>query len=299
MKQYIYLDIDRTNSIIAQTEKGLIDRITSERNTQAGETILNSVKGDVGGEVGGKLFKFITAEESLNIGGSREWSCDSQLITKELIAKTLHDAAFDYAYKAVDPKKMNNNESSADPGDYVELSRIFDFVDIEYLEGLFSQNGIIEYLKKKENENIRQSMGKQSLTELNHDQRRQNKGAIAKHVNDIIKQNSQKYDEIRDLLNVLSSIVPYKRMLVSSDGYLLPLEDKYFRIDPTRLGFVYGGELRCVGVITNVIGEDANPQDDNNIFATLQFSVNEVLRSLLPTKENTLYVVTPLAIYYE
>ena len=52
-------------------------------------------------------------------------------------------------------------------------------------------------------------------------------------------------------------------------------------------------------MITNVIGEDTNPNDDNNVFATLQFTVNEVVRSILATSENNLYVVHPLAIYYE
>lgn len=88
-------------------------------------------------------------------------------------------------------------------------------------------------------------------------------------------------------------------MLLSGDGYLIPVEDKCFRVNPTNMGFKFGGEIKCIGMITNVIGEDTNPNDDNNVFATLQFTVNEVVRSILPTSENNLYVVHPLAIYYE
>ena len=51
-------------------------------------------------------------------------------------------------------------------------------------------------------------------------------------------------------------------------------------------------------MVTNIIGEDTNPNDDNNIFATLQFTANEVLRSMLPTNQNNLCVVHPIAIYY-
>lgn len=61
---------------------------------------------------------------------------------------------------------------------------------------------------------------------------------------------------------------------------------------------MYGGEIKCVGMITNVIGRDANPNDKANIFATLHFSVNEALRQILPTQEENLYVVSPVAIYY-
>lgn len=62
---------------------------------------------------------------------------------------------------------------------------------------------------------------------------------------------------------------------------------------------MYGGEIKCVGMITNVIGKDSNPNDKANIFANLQFSVNEALRRILPTEEENLYVVSPIAIYYE
>lgn len=88
-------------------------------------------------------------------------------------------------------------------------------------------------------------------------------------------------------------------MLISSDGYLIPLDDKYFRINPSNLGFKYGGEITCVGMITNIIGTDTNPCDDKNIFATLQFTVNEALRAILPTKEENLCVIHPIAVFYE
>lgn len=87
-------------------------------------------------------------------------------------------------------------------------------------------------------------------------------------------------------------------MLISNDGYLVPLNLKYFRVDPIDLGFKYGGEITCVGMITNIIGKDTNPNDDKNIFATLQFTANEVLRSILPTSQNNLCIVHPIAVYY-
>lgn len=57
--------------------------------------------------------------------------------------------------------------------------------------------------------------------------------------------------------------------------------------------------MKCVGYITNLIGEDTKPIDDSSLFAMLQFSVNESLRALLPTKAPNIYVVHPLAVYYD
>ena len=81
--------------------------------------------------------------------------------------------------------------------------------------------------------------------------------------------------------------MPYNRLLISKDGYLIPLDGQYFRVDPKNLGFRYGGEITCVGIITNIFGEDANPNDSQNVFATLQYAANSALKELLPTTEKT------------
>ena len=51
-------------------------------------------------------------------------------------------------------------------------------------------------------------------------------------------------------------------------------------------------------MITNIIGEDTNSDDEKNIFATLQFTVNNILRKILPTSQSNLCVIHPIAIYY-
>ena len=93
-------------------------------------------------------------------------------------------------------------------------------------------------------------------------------------------------------------LMPYTRMLISYDGYLIPMDDKYFRIDPKNLGFKYGGEITCVGMITNIIGADTNPEGPKDLFAALQFKVNEILRTILPTNAENLCVIHPIAVFY-
>lgn len=56
-----------------------------------------------------------------------------------------------------------------------------------------------------------------------------------------------------------------------------------------KLGTVKWGEFK-LGDLFEVVSY--------KIFATLQFSVNEVLRQLLPTKERNLCVIHPIAVYY-
>ena len=91
-------------------------------------------------------------------------------------------------------------------------------------------------------------------------------------------------------------MIPYERMLISSDGYLIPCDNTYFRVNPKSMGFMYGGEITCVGMITNIIRESSAESDD--IFAALHYTVNEALKKILPTDKENIYVIHPIAIYY-
>ena len=191
----------------------------------------------------------------------------------------------------------SNGQDQDDYGAYVELTRVFDVVDFDYLERIFSKGGLIEYLKKTEKEKI-ETTASVATESLNRSQQRSNSNAIRAKIKEAVAASGKQYDGIKEIIDMIRQIIPYNRMLISSDGYLIPLDDRYFRIDAQNLGFKYGGEITCVGMITNIIGEDTDPNDSQNIFATLRFSVNEVLRQLLPTKERNLCVIHPIAVYY-
>lgn len=300
MRQFLYLDTDIVNSIIAQQGKGLVDGVTTENEIGNNKGVNKSLGFEAEGKAGANVWKLANAEAQLSLSGSLGDSSTSHETTKEIIAKTLHDAAFDLAYDAINPTVIQPGKDIADPGAYIEMSRVFDFVDLVYLEKLFAKDGIVGLLSKNDKEQIQKEAERIKKNNMNHDQRRQggNK-AVNQTANNLLKQCEKKYDDIYELLAALSKIIPLGRMLVSNDGYLIPTEDKYYRINPSTLGFMYGGEIKCVGMITNVIGKDTNPYDSTNIFASIQFLINEALRGILPIKEDNLYVVSPIAVYYE
>lgn len=298
MKQFLYLDTDLVNSIIAQTDNGLIDAITTEKETGVENKNMKGEKFGGTGEMEGKILKLIRAQLNLVASKSSENSDTEYDTTKKIIAKTLHDAAFDIVYEAIKPDEISSGKDEANPGDYIEMTRIFDFVDFRYLKRLFSKDGIVDWLKKNDRRVITDSIEKCVENNLNRGQKR-SKSLKRTDIMMQLKESDQKYDDSRDVIAMLESIVPFGRMLVSNDGYLIPMEEKYFRINPEALGFMYGGYIKCVGMISNIIGEDTDPNDPQNIFATIKFSANEVLRQILPIQMENLYVVSPIAVYYE
>ena len=299
MKQFLYLDTDIINSIIAQSEQGLTTEISNENETGTNKEKRHSGEAQGQANASASFWKFANAEATGSLDIEYESNKGNHETYREIINKTLHDAAFDYAYKYIKPTKyLLGNDNDDQYGNYIELNRVFDFVDLSYLEKLFSKEGILDLLKKdtkKKSDNQIQ----ETESSLTREQLRAARKTIKEKAQELIKAQNQEYDDIHDLLSMYSKILPYSRMMLSSDGYLIPLEDKYFRINPENLGFKYGGEITCVGIVTNIIGEDTNPEDNKNIFATLQFTVNEMLRAILPTEEKNICVIHPIAVYYE
>lgn len=297
MKQFIYLDTDIVNSIIAQKEKGLVLETASEHEDTAGKENTKTGSVSLDGSVGGGIWKFAQAQAELSGTGGVELNSHSQTVLKEIATKTLHDAAFDIAYEQI-KAECDTAPANVDLGSFVELTQSFDFVDLEYIENLFSEkNSLLAYMKKSEKEKIEAQAAQEISETFNREQQRQNGNEIKKRVKELVEASNKQYEEIADIVKAMRQLVPYTRMLVSPDGYLIPLEDKYFRDNPQTMGFKHGGYVTCVGYVTNVIGKTSTPNADN-IFAQLQFMVNQVLISILPTREKDLCVIHPIAIYY-
>lgn len=299
MKQFLYLDVDIVNSIIAQSEQGLIQSLSNEEVSSDTESDNSKMAANISAKLGGSLVKLAKAEANLSGSIESVEGGSTTSTSREIITKTMYDAAFDLAYSYISPIKIVNGDQSADDtGNYIEITRVFDFVDFDYLEGLFKKEGIIEYIKKNTAEQIEVEAEKLK-GECNRGQLRKAGINFKAEIKKAIAVSNKQFDDIAIIIRALRGLIPYNRMLISNDGYLVPLNTKYFRVDPIDLGFKYGGEITCVGMVTNIIGEDTDPNDDKNIFATLQFTANEVLRSMLPTNQNDLCVVHPIAIYYE
>ncbi|MBQ0088814.1 MAG: hypothetical protein KBT27_05745 [Prevotellaceae bacterium] len=269
MKQFLYLDTDIVSSIIAQAQQGLILQSTSEMAVEKGRKRKKDYGFQAKASGEGNLLKFLHAEAAFAADTHTEQSQSVNSTKREIVEKTLHDAAFDIAYEYIKPSEASEKDS--DFGDYIKLKRVFTFVDFAFFQDMFAKGGVIDIVNRINSQN-----GKQNN-----------------------KQNGKQFADSEMVIKLLNGLVPYSRMLISFDGFLVPLDDKYFRINPANLGFKYGGEITCVGLITNIIGESADPCDDKDVFANIQFSVNEILRSVLPTSSSDLCVVHPIAVYYE
>lgn len=297
MKQFIYLDTDIVNSMIAQKDKGLVLETARESGQSRGEERGKTGKLTGDASISGELYKIAQAQAELHGIGELSKNEHSQTILKEIETKTLHDAAFDIAYEYI-RREYDVSPETATLGSFIELERIFEIVDLCYIEKLFSQGALMDVVRKSEREKLEQQLKQSVSDELNREQRRKGGAEIEKEIKKQLEAHDKQYDDILEQIRVARQIIPYDRMLVARGGYLIPLEDQYFRDNPQTMGFKHGGYMTCFGYITNVIGETSETAE-GGMFSQLQARVNRALISILPTKEKDLFVVHPIAVYYE
>lgn len=290
MKSFLYMDVDKINSIIAQAEKGIIVNEKNEETNSKGKNFNASANIGAEGKAEFNILQMLNTGTNVEGKVGLEGEFEYNKVLRNITEKKIHDEIFEKAYQHITIDE--NNDIHDDYGEYVRLNKVFQFVDLDYLEKLFSKDGIKEFVIKSDQEKIEAEIKEN----LNREQIRKNNNEIEKQK----KQVEKNYEELEKLIKTFKNIVPYTKMLISHDGYLIPLEEKNFRVNPSTMGFMYNGEISCVGMITNLIGDDIDDSDDgNNIFGIIQKIINTALKTILPTKERNICIVNPIAIFYD
>lgn len=289
MKQFLYMDTDIVNSIIAQAEKGLTTNKHQESENTRSKDTTTTGSAEADGKIAGSLLKIISGEATINGKiAMREGNTESSAI-KNINEKKIHDEAFDIACQYINMHEEKDIKD--DYGEYIKLDRVFNFVDLDYLEKVFSRDGILDMV-------IENEQNKAEITytsNMNREEKRNNSSKI----NAVRKKAKEDCEDMGKMIKKIRCILPYTKMLISSDGYLVPLDEKYFRVNSSNIGFMYDGPINCIGMITNIIGDDIEQPSSDNVFGLMQFTINNVIKGLLPTKERNLCVVHPIAVFYD
>lgn len=300
MKRFLYYDDDSINSFLAQIEQGLLtskERTKEHTDTSSSQTGITS---NITGDLSAKLLGIGAA-----LKGDIETTDSDTDIASKLVRnvqeKILHDYAFDKVYSYMIEKDLLASQPQS-IGEIVLLNEHPTFLDFEYFQKLFSENGAIKFAneqnKKQADEAIKQlktSLPKGSqLPPETKEQVRLIKAQI-QELEDTIKKAEPERKETAKTIEVIRNTIPYNRFIMTNN-ILVPFEDKNFRDNPEIIAFKYGGNISILGYVTNIISADDTPPQ-NNDFASIYSTLNQIMLGLFNGTDK-IYILHPVALFY-
>lgn len=171
MKYFLYLNSDIVNSIISQAEQGLITKYINENQNTDEKALAKETKIGALAKLSNAFNRLFGAELELDYEHTRSNTENNNHVSKDIVQKTLHDAAYNIAYDYI--SEQINKSQVEDLGEYVELTDDFQYIDLKTLLSYFDEGGLIDYLKKEEYSKA-EDLIDNGINALNRDARRTN-----------------------------------------------------------------------------------------------------------------------------
>lgn len=293
MKRFLYYNQDSVNSLLAQIEQGLLIKKDSGEEMTNTVSSTNETNSDITGDLSTKLLG-IGASIQGNIQSS---DADTEITTKlirNIQEKALHDYAFEKVYDYIQDSNMIVNDNPQ-IGDYILVNEVPTFLDFNYFQSLFSENGAVK-LANEQNKKTMDALSSELKRNIPKSTQEQVKiKTQIKQIESKIKNAEQERKDTVKTIEAIRNTLPYNRF-VMTDNMLIPLDDGNFRDNPDIVAFKYGGRVSVLGYVTNIITEnESNIQ--NNDFAPLYDAINKIMLNMFHDKK-IIYIVHPIALFY-
>lgn len=293
MRRFLYYDEDSINSFLAQIERGLLT--TKSREKEITDTVSSQldITTDITGDLSAKVIGIGTSLKGNIETADSDTEATSRLV-KNVQEKVLHDYAFDKVFEYVASNKLLA-ENPQSIGEIVLLNENPTFLDFEYFQKIFSENGAIKF-SNEQNKKQMDEMLKQLKASIPKSS--QIPPEIKKQIKEIentIKNAEPERKEMAKTIEVIRNTIPYNRFIMTND-MLIPFDDKNFRDAPEIIAFKYGGTISIFGYITNIISSEAVPPQSND-FAGFYSTINQIMLNLFKGKDK-IYILHPVALFY-
>lgn len=268
MKKFIYLDQDSVNSYLAQIKKGLLVNCSNEK--QSSEIISDSENLNklISGKIGVKIFGANIFEFNPDLNGEIKDNTNSitldENIKNRVEEKVLHDYSFEIVEEFLGENKLIK-KNNFDTGDIILEEDEITIIDFDYFKNIFGNDGVMKKLI--------------SLNTV--------KNIVDNDINFLNK-----------MIEIIRQLIPYKRFGICGN-YLILFDDKNFRDNSDIIAFKYGGKMKFMGNVTNIISElDDSGISNLNNFKKFYTQINQgTFKMFLNTDK--IYIVHAIALYYE
>lgn len=293
MKKFIYLDSNSLNSFVSQINKGIttgtvLESSKEKSNTQSTESAING-EGEANLKLLGTGFG---AHIEGNLSNERE-KFDGTT-DKNIINKQSYDEVFEeFLQNITESKNLKSIETIEKIGDFIKINTNMSIIDLKYYLKLFSPGGFLDAMIEQEINSQAKEVVEQTK------QPGQNSAQIAYRIEklkkNLKKESTQTYKIVCDSLRAIMDLMPYDKIIFAGN-FIIMIDDKFFRDNPSIIANKYGGDLEIIGYVTNEIKPQSSENPNENIFETFPNIVNSLLLDMF--KKEKLMIVHPIGIYY-
>ncbi len=283
-KDYIYLDEDLLNSHLAQFEKGLLIKETSERGQESSDSTSGEITGNAG--MNGIFGIGLQLQNKVSEGDS---STESEF-TKNVVENVLSDYAVDLLIQNCNDNKVLHDFGSASEGDFVTYSSEFQIYDFGYLKSITdpeSLNPILPSAPQKPGSHA----GKTAQVEY---QKKLEKS----------KKATNTYKTIHNF-SVFADKLFSDSILIKMDGSLAICKRDKLRLNRAQTSFENESnrKIQVFGVVSTV-KKETHPHGEFPVFASndldkVSSMLFDITLSIFDMLHDNDKIIKPIAIYFE
>lgn len=294
MKHFVYLDTDILNSYLSQINDGLLKSSINESKDEI------SRKQDENNMPGKSTSKTeIGFRQFFNFGLSEEKDIVTTTNTlmqiesgRELIEKILHDNAFEQLRKYLSETNKLKDDKKCNLGEYLKIKGKYSIRDLDYIINYYTD----EFIEFMGDEALKDNIKK--IKNIRDDKKKL-------LIDDLERKKSKTIEDqknIKRIFEIAQTIVPYSKFLFS-DGYMIPLNEKFLREDTGKLRFSYSEEITILGKYTSSLGEAIEREvtaktSFDNIYKALDNALKVFYIDIFGMKEEY-KIIQPIALYFE
>lgn len=283
-KDYIYLDENLLNSHLAQFEKGLLIKETSEHGLESSDSTTGSMTADAG--VNGIFGLGLKLQNQVSEGDS---SSESEF-TKNIVENVLSDYAVDLLIQHCTENGVLHDFNSALEGDFICHESVFQIYDFNYLKQI-TEPECLKHILPAPPSAPRSHAGKGERVEY-------------------LKQKT----EIENALNSYNMLYHFSTfadklfsdsILIKLDGGLMICKRDKLRLNKAQISFENesGRKIQVLGVVSTV-KEKTHPKGPFKTFGANDLDkVSSVLFDITLSNFDMLHdndkIIKPIAIYFE
>ena len=236
MKRFIYLDTNELNSYIAQIYNGLTTSKEEEKEQS------NEKNSEIGTEIGAKgnvsggIKSFLSLQGDIETGVSAKIDASNTQTIRDIETKVIHDETFDKFINFIEKNNLIVKENYK-VGNFIKHKSSFEVFDLNFFTDWFVKGGFVDFLKNNNEKELRKK-AKEEIDKLSNSKAKNIKNSpqsIEKIIKEQMKEFSEQYDYIEEVINALKSLLPYEKIIMSDD-FFIATSDEFFRDKPEMIG---------------------------------------------------------------